>query len=67
MFVTVGVGLALRDTLDTLGYSGGISILFAIMCMMLWYACSLEVEDREMPRVSLPKKSKGPPKVSCFI
>lgn len=60
--VQLGVGLALRDTLDTLGYSGGISILFAIMCMMLWYACSLEVEDREMPRVSLPKKSKGPPK-----
>ena len=59
----MAIGLALRNEFDILGYLGGICILFALMFMIFWYVCSLEVEDREMPKIILPKKSKAPPKV----
>ena len=44
----VAIGLALRGRFDILGYLGGICILFALMFMIFWYICSLEVEDREI-------------------
>lgn len=52
----LAIGLALRGKFDTLGYLGGTCILFALMFMIFWYICSLEVEDREMPKIILPKK-----------
>lgn len=58
----LAIGLALRKKFDILGYLGGICILFALMFMIFWYVCSLEVTDREMPKIILPKKSKAPPR-----
>lgn len=57
----LAIGLAVRGKFDILGYLGGICILLALMFMIFWYICSLEVEDREMPKIILPKKSKAPP------
>jgi len=58
----LAVGLVLRHKFDVFGYLGGIFILMALMFMIFWYICSLEVEDREMPKIVLPRKSKAPPK-----
>ena len=37
------------------------------MFMAFWYTCSLEVQDREMPKIQLPERSKVPPKVSLYF
>ena len=58
--------MVLRHKFDVFGYLGGIFILMALMFMIFWYICSLEVEDREMPKIVLPRKSKAPPKVCIF-
>ena len=56
----VPIGLGLGGKYDTFSYCGAISILFALKFMAFWYTCSLEVQDREMPKMELPKtKSKS--------
>ena len=55
--------MVLRDKYDIFSFLGAICILFALMFMAFWYTCSLEVQDREMPKIQLPERSKVPPKV----
>jgi len=58
--VMLPIGLGLGGKYDTFSYCGAISILFALKFMAFWYTCSLEVQDREMPKMELPKtKSKS--------
>ena len=56
--------MVLRNKYDIFSFLGAICILFALMFMAFWYTCSLEVQDREMPKIQLPERSKVPPKVS---
>ena len=55
--------MVLRNKYDIFSFLGAICILFALMFMAFWYTCSLEVQDREMPKIQLPERSKVPPKV----
>ena len=59
--------MVLRNKYDIFSFLGAICILFALMFMAFWYTCSLEVQDREMPKIQLPERSKVPPKVSLRI
>ena len=58
--------MVLREKYDIFSFLGAICILFALMFMAFWYTCSLEVQDREMPKIQLPERSKVPPKVSSL-
>ena len=55
--------MVLREKYDIYSFLGAICILIALMFMVFWYTCSLEVQDREMPKIKLPERSKVPPKV----
>jgi len=57
--VMLPIGLGLGGKYDTFSYCGAISILFALKFMAFWYTCSLEVQDREMPKMEMPTKSKA--------
>ena len=57
--LSVPIGLGLGGKYDTFSYCGAISILFALKFMAFWYTCSLEVQDREMPKMEMPTKSKA--------
>ena len=57
----VPIGLGLGGKYDTFSYCGAISILFALKFMAFWYTCSLEVQDREMPKPEKPVKTKSKP------
>ena len=65
-YFLVPIGMVLRDKYDIFSFLGAICILFALMFMAFWYTCSLEVQDREMPKIQLPERSKVPPKVCSY-
>ena len=65
-YFLVPIGMVLRDKYDIFSFLGAICILFALMFMAFWYTCSLEVQDREMPKIQLPERSKVPPKVRLY-
>lgn len=60
--IMLPIGMVLRNKYDIFSFLGAICILFALMFMAFWYTCSLEVQDREMPKIQLPERSKVPPK-----